>query len=198
MQIEGGETAPQTLTHPFKAIAPSTQPPTHPPLPPHPRGKGLAPGPELIARTSGFLRAPCAPFHLPLLSGNRSPGSPIPQSPPLTLALRAPVLRPSLLSEGGAGLTSGCRESPDPRGARRTCQLGQHPGRRARSFAPWNEISQRAGWWGGGGGGRKEVRKRPRIPSQSGFDQRMRRSTCRSRPRLHRSPALGEKALAAM
>lgn len=81
MQIEGGETAPQTLTHPFKAIAPSTHPPTHPPLPPHPRGKGLGPGPELIARTSGFLRAPRVPFHLPLLSGNRSPGSPIPHPP---------------------------------------------------------------------------------------------------------------------
>jgi hypothetical protein len=92
MQIEGGETAPQTLTHPFKAISPSP----HPPLPPHPHLKGLAPGPELISCTSGLL-LPAFSLPPPLLrlSENLVNSSPSPANSPQHLrVLSEPLFGP--------------------------------------------------------------------------------------------------------
>ena len=114
------------------------------------------------------------------------------------LPLCAPARAP-FPSEGGTELTSVCPQSTNPRRAGRTCQLRQHAGGAGLPLPPLppSEIAQ-AGRVGGGG--RKEVKKRHPVPPKSGFDPRMHWSTCHSRPRwprLHRSPAPREKALAA-
>lgn len=167
MQIEGGETAPQTLTHPFKVISP----PPRPPLPPHPRLKGLA-GPELIACSSALLPpSPPAFFLSPPLPGlSGSPRVQLPQraTPQPPLAVGAPAQAP-VLREGGTQWPLVCPESRNPRHAICTCQRG-HPagGPGSLPLPPQVEYAEKHG------GRRKEVRKHRRVPSTNSLDHRMR------------------------